>query len=234
MVRTKYSKLTSKQKLEIIEYWTKYHYPYSTVCDYFKTKWNRDVNMSTVADIIQQWKKNRKIRGVSKTSYVSSVLLESIQKTIRQVNDLGYSISHQSLHAICLGELEDCEQETSSFSLDSLEMMLTDNQLQLAPCFSVNHVDVDNSFFIDHLREVVHSTSLSSVLFLDSFYLFFRCLPYKPLCYSSDNRQFREKMEVLLAFSLDGSLKSPLFIHGHRFSTQIDKEWSLSKHKKRR
>ena len=66
MVRSNYSKLTSKQKLEIIEYWSKFHYPYATICDYFKSRWNREVNASTVADIIQQWKKKKTIRGVTK------------------------------------------------------------------------------------------------------------------------------------------------------------------------
>ena len=43
--KASYTKLTAKQKEEIIEYWDKYHYPYSAICSYFSKKWNQSINI---------------------------------------------------------------------------------------------------------------------------------------------------------------------------------------------
>ena len=236
MVRSNYSKLTSKQKLEIIEYWSKFHYPYATICDHFKSRWNREVNASTVADIIQQWKKKKTIRGVTKVSHQQAILLACIKETLHQVAELGFSISKQSLHAICLGELADCEVDSSSCKFESMETLLQDNQISLTSYYSDTSVNNLELCSLQQVQEILQSSSPSTILFLVSFSLFFRCLPYKQICYPLDlsNSQFRERMEILTAFSLDGSMKSPLYIIGRRFASQIQSDWSIQKKKKKR
>ena len=137
---------------------------------------------------------------------------------------------------MCLGELVHCEVYSSSWKYESMETLLQDNQISLTSYYSDTSVNNSELCSLQQVQEILQSSSPSTILFLVSFSLFFRCLPYKQICYPLDlsNSQFRERMEILTAFSLDGSMKSPLYIIGRRFASQIQSDWSIQKKKKKR
>ena len=230
MVRNQYTKLTSEQKLEIIEYWMKFHYSYSDICKYYSIKWKQKVNVTTVADIIQHWKNKKSIRGMKSVTNHTTILSSILNEVVNSVNEIGYTLSNKCLHAICIGELMNYDEKSSQIRMDEIESVMLNNELQF-----INHFNMGNGDSLSTIQNMFHTTSPSSILFLDSFYLLFRSIPFKSCCFSMDNSsmQFREKMEVLSTFSADGSFRCPLFIYGHRFYTDIP-SWAIINRKKSR
>ena len=236
MVREKYAKLTPAQKVQVLEYWMKYRCSYPILCEYFSAKWNINITKSTIADIVQQWKKHKNIRGIEKTSYLKDITIKVMKKVIGLVNGIGYSISKQSLHAICIGDVLSRGFNPKPITLEIIESLLQSNKLEQSPCLSSSVKPAENNYYdISYLQSILKITAVPSIFILESFPLLFRCIPCQSVCYSfsSSTTLFYERMEVFCAFSLDGSSKFPMFVTADRFSSLPNAEWSIAQRKRR-
>ena len=95
--KTSYTKLTSRQRMEILDYWSKNHYPYSVICNYFSEKWHQEVKKTTVGDLILQWKRKNYIRGVNKVDSIDRELHSLIRflKVLKMFQSCNKAIPHQ-------------------------------------------------------------------------------------------------------------------------------------------
>lgn len=105
MSKQKYVKLTSSQKLEIVKFWEENHCPYHTIATHYSQKWGQNIRTSTVADIVNYWRKWKTVRGASKASTQNMALNECVVQSLLLSQNLGLCISKECIHAVCLGEL---------------------------------------------------------------------------------------------------------------------------------
>ena len=235
MGKTKYLKLSSSQKLEIVDYWEKYHQPYHVIANHFSQEWNQNVRLSTVSDIIYCWKKSKTIRGLSKLGTQTSVITSAVLDSLSVAFSLGFSLSKECLHAICIGEFRLRDMSTESLSLLDVEQVLENNpQLKASGLWNGYAMGMGMQS-LGNLEFPLSANSQSSVLFLDSFSLLYRCIPYLPFCCnrSSTHQLYCEQLCCYVVYSGDGTFRTPPFVFGSSFTTDPDDNWRIEKLKKR-
>ena len=226
MSKQKYVKLTSSQKLEIVKFWEENHCPYHTIATHYSQKWGQNIRTSTVADIVNYWRKWKTVRGASKASTQNMALNECVVQSLLLSQNLGLRISKECIHAVCMGELS-ANDET--LPLQSIEKVLEENNLEDSPALWRDQtVDVQKD-----AGETLSLPSASSDLFLDSLSLFWRCAPYRPFCYDKplSNPAYRDQVNALVVYSADGTYRTPPFLYGHEFSTLLGENWTIVKKK---
>ena len=225
--KASYTKLTAKQKEEIIEYWDKYLYPFSAICRYFSKKWNQSIKKSTIGDLILQWKRFDSIRGINKIESMEKCINSCVKTVLQEQEEFAWKLSDKIIHCICYGELMN-----KGFDPSLLCFQQVADALSLYPTHLLSE-GVRNS----HSEEMIklqQEFSPSHIFFLDFFHLFYHCIPYYSYCYGSGSKYaaYRDKMEVLLVFSADGKQRFHPVTHGFRFSTIIDSTWHITTHKR--
>lgn len=225
--KTSYTKLTSRQRMEILDYWSKNHYPYSVICNYFSEKWHQEVKKTTVGDLILQWKRKNYIRGVNKVDSIDRALHACVKEIVQILEDQRLQMSDDVFYAMCYGELLNRGLNAFSLTLDQIK--------QIVPLYY--HPDVpsylQDNLSLEDVSKVQQSYSPSNTFYLDAFQFYYHCIPYRSYCYLSDTKylSYRDRMEVLVVFSADGKSKFSPFISGDRFSTSIDRVFSVVPHK---
>lgn len=222
-----YTKLTARQRLEILDYWSRTHYPYSVICSHFSEKWHQEVRKSTVGDLVLEWKKSNSVRGSNKVECIDRTLHMCVKELMLTLESQKLEMTDELIYQICYGEVMNRGFNVSSLTLEQVKQLLS----------LYHHSDVesylqDNLNLEDVLKLQLDHSPLHT-FYLDTFQLLFRCIPYQSYCYLFDSKYltYRERMEVLLVFSADGNIKFNPFISGDRFSTSIDRMFSITSHR---
>lgn len=225
--KTSYTKLTSRQRMEILDYWSKNRYPYNVICSYFSEKWHQEVKKTTVGDLILQWKKKNLIRGVNKFSCVDGTLPSCVKEIMQLLENLKLQMSDDAIYYTCYGELLNRGLNAFSLTLEQIKQIISLYYQPEAGSY------LQDNLSLEDVSKLQLSLSPSSTYYLESFQLFYHCIPYRSYCYLFDSKHlaYREKMEVLLVYSADGTSRFSPFISGDRFSSSIDRVFSVVSHK---
>lgn len=226
MSKQKYEKLTSSQKLEIVKYWEENHYSYHVIATYYSQKWGLSIRPSTVADIINYWRKWKTVRGSSKTNNNNLILNECVLQSLHISQNLGLRISKECIHALCMGELN---MNSITLPLQRVVSVLEENRLENSPALWKNQTVNDEKNTVESLPY----PSASSILYLNSFSLLWRCAPYRPFCFNQplSNPSYRDQVNAFVAYSADGSYRTLPFLYGKGFSTLPGENWVIVKKK---
>ena len=134
--KTSYTKLTSRQRMEILDYWSKNHYPYSVICNYFSEKWHQEVKKTTVGDLILQWKRKNYIRGVNKVDSIDRTLHSCVKEIVQILEDQKLQVSDDIFYYICYGELLNRGLNAFSLTLDQIKQIVSLYYHPDVECFS--------------------------------------------------------------------------------------------------
>ena len=180
-----------------------------------------------MGDLILQWKRKNYIRGVNKVDSIDRELHSCVKEIVQILGDQKLQMSDDVFYSICYGELLNRGLTAFSLTLDQIK--------QIVPLYYHSDVPIylQDNFGLEDVSKLQQSYSPSNTFYLDSFQLFYHCIPYRSYCYLFDTKylSYRDRMEVLVVFSADGKSKFSPFISGDRFSTSIDRVFSVVPHK---